>query len=60
MPITARAVLQRVDDAVQMAKAVAGGKRGEIHVGYAPSLAVELLPHALKYFQDHKIEAKTY
>src|ERR1041385_7472199 len=48
----ARAVLQRADDAVQMAKAVAGGKRGEIHVGYAPSLAVELLPRALKYFQE--------
>jgi DNA-binding transcriptional LysR family regulator len=48
----ARAVLQRADDAVQMAKAVAGGKRGDIHVGYAPSLAVELLPRALKYFQE--------
>ncbi len=29
----ARIILQRPDDAVQMAKAVAGGKRGEIHVG---------------------------
>ena len=47
----ARAVLLRVDDAVQMAKAVAGGKRGEIHVGYAPSLTVELLPRALRYFR---------
>ena len=27
-----------------MAKAVASGQRGEIHVGYAPSLTVELLP----------------
>jgi len=50
--IEARAVLQRVDDAVQMAKAVANGQRGEIHVGYAPSLAVELLPRALKLFQE--------
>ena len=48
----ARIILQRADDAVQMAKAVAGGKRGEIHVGYAPSLTVELLPHALKYFRE--------
>jgi LysR family transcriptional regulator, benzoate and cis,cis-muconate-responsive activator of ben and cat genes len=48
----ARAALQRVDDAVQMAKAVANGQRGEIHVGYAPSLAVEFLPRTLKYFQE--------
>jgi DNA-binding transcriptional LysR family regulator len=33
----ARAVLQRADEAVQMAKAVVGGQRGEIHVGYALS-----------------------
>lgn len=48
----ARAALQRVDDAVQMVKAVANGQRGEIHVGYAPSLTVELLPSALKIFQE--------
>src|ERR1041385_4156652 len=48
----ARIILQRADDAVQMAKAIAGGKRGEIHVGYAPSLTVELLPRALKYFRE--------
>ena len=48
----ARIILRRADDAVQMAKAVAGGKRGEIHIGYAPSLTVELLPRALKYFRE--------
>jgi LysR family transcriptional regulator, benzoate and cis,cis-muconate-responsive activator of ben and cat genes len=48
----ARVILQRADDAVQMAKAVAEGKRGEIHVGYAPSLTVELLPRILKYFRE--------
>ena len=48
----ARAVLQRADEAVQMAKAVASGQRGEIHVGYAPSLTVELLPRALRFFQE--------
>src|SRR5882757_1370217 len=48
----ARAVLQRADEAVQMAKAVAGGQRGEIHVGYAPSLTVEILPRALRFFQE--------
>jgi LysR family transcriptional regulator, benzoate and cis,cis-muconate-responsive activator of ben and cat genes len=47
----ARMILQRVEDGVQMAKEAAGGKRGEIHIGYAPSLTVELLPRALKYFR---------
>jgi LysR family transcriptional regulator, benzoate and cis,cis-muconate-responsive activator of ben and cat genes len=48
----ARAALQRVDDAVQTAKIVGTGQRGEIHAGYAPSLAVELLPRTLKYFHE--------
>ena len=47
----ARMILQRVEGAVRMAEEVAGGKRGEIHIGYAPSLTVELLPRALKYFR---------
>jgi DNA-binding transcriptional LysR family regulator len=50
--VEARAVLQRAADAVQTAKAVASGQRGEIHVGYAPSLTVEVLPRALRYFQE--------
>src|SRR5713101_7512877 len=48
----ARAVVQRATEAVKMVKAVASGQRGEIHVGYAPSLTVELLPRALRYFQE--------
>jgi DNA-binding transcriptional LysR family regulator len=48
----ARTLLQRAEDAVQMAKAVARGNRGEIHVGYAPSLTVELLPRALRNFRE--------
>jgi LysR family transcriptional regulator, benzoate and cis,cis-muconate-responsive activator of ben and cat genes len=50
--IEARAALQRVDDAVQMVKAVASGQRGEINVGFAPSLTVEILPRALRYFHE--------
>ena len=46
------AALRRVDDAVQMTKAVASGQRGEIHVGFAPSLTVEILPRALRAFQE--------
>src|SRR5580692_9802350 len=47
----ARAILRRAEGAVQMARDVAGGKRGEIQIGYAPSLTVELLPRALRYFR---------
>ncbi len=47
----ARGVLQRVDEAVQNARAVAAGS-GEIHVGYAPSLTIRILPRALRAFQS--------
>lgn len=46
----ARAVLQRADEAVASARAVAAGM-GEIHVGYAPSLTIQILPRALRAFQ---------
>jgi LysR family transcriptional regulator, benzoate and cis,cis-muconate-responsive activator of ben and cat genes len=47
----ARAVLQRAGEAVQAARAVAGGAHGEIQVGYAPSITVQILPQALRIFQ---------
>jgi DNA-binding transcriptional LysR family regulator len=47
----ARAVLQRANEAVETTRAVATGMQGEIEVGYAPSLAVDLLPRALQTFQ---------
>jgi DNA-binding transcriptional LysR family regulator len=47
----ARAVLQRAEEAVQAARAFATGERGELHLGYAPSPTVELLPQALQAFQ---------
>ena len=50
--VEARAVLARAEEATQTVKAIASGKRGEIHVGYAPSLTVEILPHALRVFQE--------
>lgn len=46
----ARAVLLRADEAVATARAAAGGLQGELHVGYAPSLTVEILPRALRAF----------
>jgi len=49
--IEARAVLQRAEDAVKAARAVATGGRGELHVGYAPSLTARILPQVLRAFQ---------
>lgn len=48
----ARGVLQRADEAVKAVKAVASGERGEIRVGFAPSLTVEILPKTLRHFQE--------
>jgi len=48
----AQAVLQHADEAVKKARAVAGGTGGEINVGYAPSLTVQILPAALRKFQE--------
>jgi DNA-binding transcriptional LysR family regulator len=47
----ARAVLLRVEETVEAARAVATGQRGELHVGYAPSPTVRILPPALRAFQ---------
>lgn len=48
----ARAVLQHAEDAVKKARAATGGVQGEIHVGYAPSLTVQILPPTLRAFQQ--------
>jgi len=48
----ARAVLLRAEQAVQTVRAMASGDRGLIRIGYAPSLTVELLPRALRLFED--------
>jgi DNA-binding transcriptional LysR family regulator len=46
-----RAVLQRAEEAIRAVREVDGGQRGELHVGYAPSLTVQILPRALRRFQ---------
>ena len=48
----ARAVLQRAEEAAETARTFVSGQRGEIHLGYAPSPTVELLPQTLRHFQD--------
>ena len=46
-----RAVLRRSDEAVQAVRTIAKTKRCDIHVGYAPSLTVQILPAALREFE---------
>jgi LysR family transcriptional regulator, benzoate and cis,cis-muconate-responsive activator of ben and cat genes len=47
----AREVLKRVDESVEKVWALARGEYGELHVGYAASPTVEILPPALAAFQ---------
>lgn len=49
--VEGRAVLLRVEEAIKATRAVATGRRGEIHVGYAPVPTVRILPPALRTFQ---------
>src|SRR5687768_8325510 len=53
----ARAVLQRTDEAVKTARAVAT-RGGELHVGYAPSLTARMLPATLRAFQAELPEVR--
>ncbi|HEV2695253.1 MAG TPA: LysR family transcriptional regulator [Verrucomicrobiae bacterium] len=48
----ARDVLQQTEAVVKKARAAAGGITGEINVGYAPSLTVQILPPLLRAFQE--------
>ena len=47
----ARDVLLRVDESVKKVRALARGEYGELHVAYAPTPTVEILPLALAGFQ---------
>ncbi len=49
--IETRAVLLRVDQAVDAVRALASRHRGTLRVGYAPSLTVRLLPRTLMIFE---------
>lgn len=47
----ARAVLHRADEAVRSVQALAGRRRRELHVGFAPTPTVELMPRILRAFE---------
>jgi len=46
-----RELLKRADESVEKVRALARGEYGELHVGYAPSPTIEILPPALAAFQ---------
>ncbi len=50
--VEVRSVLQRADEAVELIKTVARGKRGQIHVGYSATPTTEILPRILRLFQQ--------
>jgi DNA-binding transcriptional LysR family regulator len=50
--VEARLVLQHAEEAVKKARAVAVSVTGELNIGYAPSLTVQILPPALRKFQE--------
>src|SRR5438552_16313939 len=45
-----RELLKRADESVEKVRALARGEYGELHIGYAPSPTVEMLPPALAAF----------
>ena len=50
--VEARAALRRVEEAVLAAKAISSGENGELRVGYAPFLTIQIVPLALRYFSE--------
>ncbi|HEY5894339.1 MAG TPA: LysR substrate-binding domain-containing protein [Chthoniobacterales bacterium] len=46
-----RELLKRTEESVEKVRALARGEYGELHVGYAPSPSVEILPPTLAAFQ---------
>ena len=46
-----RELLKRAGESVEKVRALARGEYGELHLGYAPSPSVEILPPALAAFQ---------
>lgn len=54
----AQAVLLRAEQAVSAARARASGNYTEVHVGYAPSPTVRIMPAALRAFQAQAPKAR--
>ena len=54
----ARQVIARADESVNKVRALARGEYGELHIGYAASPSVEILPPALAAFQKGAPQVK--
>jgi DNA-binding transcriptional LysR family regulator len=54
----ARQVIARTDESVNRVRALARGEYGELHIGYAPSASVEILPPALAAFKKGAPQVK--
>jgi len=54
----ARDLVRRADETVKKVQALARGECGELHIGYAPTPTVEILPPALAAFQKANPEVK--
>ncbi len=49
--VEARAALQRVEEAVRAVQVAATREQGELHIGYAPTPTIEVLPVVLRAFR---------
>ncbi|TLD72447.1 LysR family transcriptional regulator [Phragmitibacter flavus] len=47
-------VLKRLEEGVEKARAVATGGKGELHIGYAPSLTPQILPRTMRAYQAER------
>lgn len=56
----ARDLLKRTDESVEKVRSLARGEYGELHIGYAPSPTVEILPPALAAFQKAVPRVKVF
>lgn len=56
--IEAKEVMKRVEEGVARARKASAGGKVDLHVGYAPSLTVLILPNALRAFQKSMPEAR--
>jgi DNA-binding transcriptional LysR family regulator len=50
--VEARAVLERADQAMQALKSFSQHRSQQLHIGYAPSLSVAILPKILRHFES--------
>src|SRR6266571_4008168 len=55
-----RELLKRAEESVEKVRALARGEYGELHIGYAPSPTVEILPPALAAFQKAVPRVKVF